>query len=66
MGRQEPTQGGSRALARALEWVARLEAAGGTYAPFEPTPEMTAAGAKAGDVPHEVAERIYKAMLRVV
>ena len=51
MGRHMPTQGGSRALARALEWMARLDAAGGTYAPFEPTPEMTKAGAAAGQVP---------------
>jgi hypothetical protein len=63
MGRYEPTQCGSRALARALEWMARLDAAGRTYAPFEPTLEMTKAGAAAGKVAPETATRIYKAML---
>ena len=63
MGRHIPTQGGSRTLARALEWVARLDAAGRTYAPFEPTPEMTEAGAAAGKVAPETATRVYKAML---
>jgi hypothetical protein len=55
------------ALEAALDLVADFDGAGDLVpAPFEPSPEMIAAGAAAGGVAPLVALRIYRAMLRQV
>lgn len=54
---------GSRALQNALDAVGAVGDSGFVLVPNEPTPEMTLAGAQAGNIDLDTARRVFRAML---
>jgi len=63
MGRRTPDDDGA-ALARALAAVDELCTTDAVVVPATPSARMLAAGARAGEVTPETAERIYRAMVQ--
>ena len=64
MGQRTPDRDDGSALARALAAVEELCTTDAVVVPATPSARMIAAGAKAGGVAPETAERVYRAMVQ--